>query len=286
MLIKFLLAFFQISISLENCHKNCEECYFESEDEFDMGCTSCKEGYYFLHFSSNCFDRLKIPNNFIADDSIFFCDYYFYEENCYECDPYMDTIGSCLSCETGYVLNEETKECQKCESNWELIPLKYRCKEGYYENCYLYFTCCNSLDNCNLNISSHCEESGFIDSCFYSNKSNIINKVNYLFYDGKEDSLMFPSLNIDNSGYLLIESTIMDLEVHYDYSSKNQVKRKLFFYNEEGRGFFDELNDESEKIVGINKYYMRGISSSIALKLNDSEEYRYLLNFESYNNNL
>ena len=114
----------------------------------------------------------------------------------------MDTVGNCLSCEYGYVLNEETKECEICESYFEWVPLKYGCKEGYYEDCYLSITCCFNLDNCNLNISTSCEENGFKDSCFISYKNNIINTVNYLIYDSKEDSMMYPSFNADNSSYV------------------------------------------------------------------------------------
>ena len=63
------------------------------------------------------------------------------------------------------------------------------------------------------------------------------------------------------------------------------VRKKLFFYNEEGRGLFDEINDIYENHCEYPRAYLRLLSSSIALKVNNSEEYRYLLNFENMNNN-
>ena len=55
--------------------------------------------------------------------------------------------------------------------------------------------------------------------------------------------IRYPSYNVDNSGYLLIELT-GELGFSPDTHSiiKNN-KRKLYFYDEEGRGYFDNIND-------------------------------------------
>ena len=52
------------------------------------------------------------------------------------------------------------------------------------------------------------------------------------------------------------------------------IIKKLFFYNEEGRGLFDEINDIYENHCEYPRAYLRLLSSSIALKV--TEEYRYL----------
>ena len=70
-----------------------------------------------------------------------------------------------------------------------------------------------------------------------------------------------------------------------DTKDKNR-NRKLYFYNEEGRGFFDEINDIYEKDIIYSKNFMRFFSTSMVLKLNNSEEKRYLLVFEFSDYNL
>ena len=286
MLLKFLLAFLQIYLSLEYCHPNCEECDTENEYLYEMTCKSCKEGLYFLNNTQACIDKIYYPESFMDNGRLYLCEDLFYDQHCYECDPYMDTVGNCLSCEFGYVLNEKTNICEKCEGDSNFFWLEDGCIEGVSTYCYLVHTCCNILDNCNLNISDLCIEQGYNKDCFIWNKNNKIIFVNFFIYEGIKDCITTPSYNVDRSGYLLIEFMLENFDPDYGYSNTNQEKRKLYFYNDEGRGCFDEINDNYTKIVGYNKHYTRGISTSIALKFNNSEEYKYLLNFESYNNNL
>ena len=81
--------------------------------------------------------------------------------------------------------------------------------------------------------------------------------INYLKDDFNK--INYPSYNNDKSNYLLIELTI------------DSLKRKLFFYNEDGRGIFDVINDKYETNVENIRGYSRNISSSIAIKVNNSE---------------
>jgi hypothetical protein len=39
----------------------------------------------------------------------------------------------------------------------------------------------------------------------------------------------------------------------YTYTIAKNKKRKLFFFNKEGRGLFDEVNDVYEKLVTLPK---------------------------------
>ena len=57
-------------------------------------------------------------------------------------------------------------------------------------------------------------------------------------------------------------------------------KRKLLFYNSEGRGMFDEINDVYEKNIEVERKIIRFFSTSSAIKAKNSSEYSHLLNFE------
>ena len=51
--IKYLLSFLLFSLSIEDCHNNCEECEEYSDNDDDMKCTKCKEGFYRLFQTYN-----------------------------------------------------------------------------------------------------------------------------------------------------------------------------------------------------------------------------------------
>ena len=65
--------------------------------------------------------------------------------------------------------------------------------------------------------------------------------------------IRYPSYNTDKSGNLLIELTC---ELEFDPISSSYGKkkfRKLYFYDKDGRGYFDPLNDEYERTINIRK---------------------------------
>ena len=96
----------------------------------------------------------------------------------------------------------------------------------------------------------------------------------------------YPSYNIDKSGNLLIELTC-DLDFSPDkYLTANNKKRKLIFYNNEGRGIIDEINDVYEKNIELRRAITRFFSTSTAIKEKYSSEYSHLLNFEYSEGNL
>ena len=141
-----------------------------------------------------------------------------------------------------------------------------------------------------INKSCHeyeCKKNGFeegvctIENEVYKNRILFIN-----WFETEPKHCRFPSFNVDNSGYLLIELTCgLVYEPRMDTKDKNQ-KRKLYFYNEEGRDLFDEINDIYERDIIYSKNFMRFYSTSMVLKLNNSEEKRYLLTFEFSDYNL
>ena len=276
--IKIFIFFLLLTLSLQDYYDKCAEWSENSADAQNIECISCKDGFFMIYNNDNCVDKMEYPNYFLFSDKLYPCS--IVSDSCYECDPFSeDNIDDmCLSCIPGYKYNKTTRGCQTCNENEYPITNENfdGCNASYSQNCELYITYCNSFY-----IEEHekiCEKNNYKytnATCIISNKNNKILFINWLKHGSEE--LISPSYNNDKSDYLLIEVTL-----NFDKT----VRRKLFFYNEEGRGLFDEINDKYEMYSVYKRAYFRFISSSIALKLNNSEEYQYLLNFEGYNNNL
>ena len=302
----FIILNFLFSFSSE-CFPLCKYCYESSDDYQDMKCILCKSGYHLIYNTSNCGYKLDMPNYYLNNtDSILYPCSIFPRTNCYECDPSSNTVGICLTCEQGYYLNEETKECIKCnETQYPIIFGNfYGCATRFNEeSCDNYYTLCKNMKYDNeiicpdiapiynkINKSCHeyeCQKNGFEKGvCSIKNEMRK-NRILFINWFGTEPKhCRFPSYNVDDSGYLLIEMTCGLLyHPRIDTKDKNR-NRKLYFYNEEGRGFFDEINDIYEKDIIYSKNFMRFFSTSMVLKLNNSEEKRYLLVFEFSDYNL
>ena len=279
---KFILFFLYFSLSLEDCYKNCEQCTEYSEDEEDMKCTFCKENFDYLYGTSNCVDKNQYPSYFSYRGVLLHCS--LFNSKCYECDPAPYFLGDfskdiCLSCIPGFIYNNETNECEKCKGNE--YPFIYEnfdeCKNSEFQFCDLYTTECVTL--LNEEYENLCKQYNDTNTCIIQNNNGKSIYVNWFRNNYSLNSMDCPSYNVDYSNNLLIELTIENLD-------DKKVKRVFYFYNEEGRGSFDPLNDKYEKFVEYNRFYMRYISTSIALKSENDGEFRYLLNFENYNNNL
>jgi hypothetical protein len=251
------------NILINNCHDNCKEC------NTNMKCISCKNDYIMINGTQNCVNIKKYPNYFIYINYLYPCS--FLNSGCYECDPFLsdDINNICISCKAGYIYNEINKRCETCKENEYPITTEHfdSCLEADYLNCELYKTNCISLMNEELDIIC---KNNYNKTCMISNNKKLIfiNWFKESFYN-----ISYPSYNINNNDYLLIELTL------------DSIKRKVFFYNEEGRGLFDEINDKIEMNVENKRGYLRKISSSLLIKINNSEEYKYLFNFENNNNN-
>ena len=85
MVIKIFLSFFILSLTFENCYKDCKECIEYSDDEQNIKCTSCKDNFYLYFGTNNCIDKNKYPSYFSYGKYLIPCSYF--NERCYECDP-------------------------------------------------------------------------------------------------------------------------------------------------------------------------------------------------------
>ena len=303
---EFYLIILLIPLSFEICHENCEFCKELNYNFFNMKCISCIDGLNLIFNTTICDSKIYYPNYYlnITDNILYPCSL-FENQNCYECNPYLETSGICLSCNKGYVFDNTTNECKKCNNN-EIPIIKqnfYGCKRPFdLLSCNLFITYCNKSDNNEEIIcpndapffdkmSKSCNEyecqNKEKDLCLvqdqkYKNRILFIN-----WFNNEPKYCNNPSYNVDNSGYLLIEiSCNLELVNIHGISIDKKRKRKFYFFNEEGRGLFDEINDIYEKTIELDKKFYRFLSTSIALKVKDSNEYRYFLNFENFELNL
>ena len=302
---KFLLLILLFSFSLEECHSNCQNCIEYSNNNEDMKCTSCASGLYFIFNTSNCDYKYNYVNYYLneTDNKLYPCSL-LVNSNCYECNPYLNTSGKCLSCERGYIYNSDTNECIKCKENeYAIIINNFDGCHGSFQFsfCDKYITYCFNLENENIicpdgapifdNLTKSCNEfecknSNLTKGICYPAKKKYIDRILFInWFKDEPKYIRYPNYYFDNS-FLLLELTCgLDYTRTKPIIQKND-KRIFYFYNEEGRGLFNELNDNYEKLIQLDKKFNRFFSTGISFKLNNSEEYRYFLNFESFNYNL
>ena len=112
------------------CYESCNGCYKITNNPDDQQCIKCKDNYYFIEGTDNCFLSKK--------------GYYFNEETktlrpcnfpCEECDPPEESskFMNCISCKEGYTLFDSTN-CLKCDKyvNYEMTECIDEIPEGYY----------------------------------------------------------------------------------------------------------------------------------------------------------
>ena len=304
--LKILTIILLFSFSLEDCHKNCETCYDYSNDYEDMKCIKCKENLSLIVNTSNCVDLRTLLNYYLnaTDKKLYPCSL-FKESNCYECNPYLNTSGICLSCNRGYIYNKETKECKKCGQNeYPIIINDFDGCSREYKNtfCEKYITYCRAYQNngqvicviqapifdylaktCN---EFECENSNLKKDICYPLAKKYIDRILFIsWFNNEPKYLKFPNYYIDNS-FLLIEVTCELPHIRTRKMAEKTNKRRFYFFNEEGRGLFNPINDDYERLAEFEKKNTRILSTGIGLKTNGTEGYRYYLNFENFNYNM
>ena len=103
------------------CSEECTTCF-----EKDNKCLICKENYYFLENSNNCYNISNYPKGYYynKEKKIFaHC-----HNNCQTCTegPISNDKMNCDTCKSDFEYDKETKNCNKNESNvflWILIPI-------------------------------------------------------------------------------------------------------------------------------------------------------------------
>ena len=303
--LKHIIIFIIVSFSLEQCHSSCDTCFNGAYEDTNMQCKTCIDGLYLIFNTTNCVNQNWYKNFFLNNSILYPCSIY-HDKNCYECDPYSPSIngGICLSCNQGYTYNKETKECEKCkETEYSIIINDFDgCQISEFEYfCDKYITYCkNYSENITCpdeapffnKLTKSCQEKECLDkelqdgTCIVKNKKYKDRILFINWFDNNPKYVRYPSYNVDKSGNLLIELTC---ELSFEPSTlsyfKNKI-RKFYFYDKDGRGLFNEVEDEFERTINTRKKSTRFLSTSIALKNIYSGEYNYLLNLEGMDYNM
>jgi hypothetical protein len=137
----------------EKCYPSCETCSEKSVDDENHFCLTCKPGYYFKEYTSNCYKELAEYYYFDEDKQKFFPCYL----DCLSCDAKeIDTTHmNCLSCSGEKVFYGKTKNCLNCPKyvNYEQTGCIDEIPEGYHllderlktiEKCYPLCKTCKS----------------------------------------------------------------------------------------------------------------------------------------------
>ena len=302
----FIINIF-IPLSLQDCHEFCNTCFDAKYNNTNMQCISCIDKFSLLYNTTNCVESLWYPNYYknksIPNLTILYPCSIFPEANCYECDPSSPSKdgGICLSCNPGFFYDNETRKCSKCKDNeYSIIVNDFDgCSQNFRFFCHKYITYCNiSLGNITCpdeapffdKINNYCQEyectENEKDNCIIKNKNYKNRTFSYFWFNNNPKYIRYPSYNVDKSGNLLIElTTELEFFPTFIFYEKNKY-RKLYFFDNEGRGLFNKLNDEFERTINTRKKTSRLFSTSISLKNIYSGKYNYFLNLESMDYNL
>ena len=160
----------------KECYPSCLTCDDYSEDSNNQMCTSCKEQFYFINGTQNCY--------YYAKDHYYFDEitkkYYPCYKDCLTCDK--KEISSknmnCLSCSKEFIFYNKSKNCLKCPNfvNYNQTQCVSSIPEGYYisnkvlgiiEPCYSLCKSCSKGPTNDTTFHMNC------DVCLYENKNFI-----------------------------------------------------------------------------------------------------------------
>ena len=138
---------FKFTVGVD-CFENCENCIEKGTTLNDQKCTVCKNGYYFVENSQNCFGEIPEGYYFNETKKVYIECY----ESCKTCS--MKKTGNkhnCKLCKNNYLLYPNSN-CLNCKSinkyvNYEQTECIDNMPDGYYVNDTDY----NTIDKCNEN---------------------------------------------------------------------------------------------------------------------------------------
>ena len=317
--LQILIFFSCISLLyFEVCYEVYQVCYDFNADINKKKCIECQDNNYsFINNTTNCVKDSQYNDYYIKknDDNItvlYPCSEL--DNRCYECDPELEKIGIpgisgiCLSCIPGYEYIEAIHACVEERYYLKIITNDFdncvRRSENdtfHFQYCYKYktmidyynllsedFICPDDapIFNSYLNscVEMDCPEEGFKNGkCIIYNQKYKDRKFFISWFNGiNGKGVDYLSINSDKSGFLLMELSIISNFIPHHFACESNEYRKIYFFDDEGRGLFDSINNKYEKIITLNKKYFRYLSISTAIKVNNDTEYTFLLNFEYY----
>ena len=242
---------FSIKKTEMKCFKNCEECLYVSDDIQNQNCLKCKSGFYFVHNTKNCFDKIDSKYYFDSNTKQFYPCY----KDCYKCNTkeINNTYMNCESCSSPFKYYEKTKNCLNCYFfvNYEQTQCINNIPEGYY----LTDANLGTIDKCYY-LCKTCRDKQYIignelhmncDSCKFRNNSKILIGGNCPETEEKEEEASKPK----GSNTLVIVIVVVlsvivvivvGIVIYFKCCKNRQINKELAAYQSiEGKNVpFDE----------------------------------------------
>ena len=206
---------FALGKTESKCFQNCEECLYISEDPQNQSCLKCKSGFYFVHNTKNCFDKLDTKYYFDSIKKEFYPCY----KDCYTCKTkeINSTYMNCETCNSPFKLFEKTKNCLNCDKyvNFEQTTCINSIPTGYYlmdktkgiiDKCYGLCKTCSGKDyKIGNELHMNC------DSCLFKNNSKIKIEGNCPEIEEEDDEEENPTKGGNN--LVIIISVVLSIVV-------------------------------------------------------------------------
>jgi hypothetical protein len=183
--------YLDIDFIFKKCYESCETCddYYINKD---MNCLLCKDGYYKINGTNNCFNESTLNEKYFLENDLFYPCY----DSCLTCSDSLNINNitleenhNCLSCLPEYNFKYQTQNCY----NETLI------EQGYYlsSNDTMYHKCDIQCKTC-YNHSASYEQ-----NCLLCN-----NDENYYKAENKTISNCYNNETINNNYCLDIKNKI------------------------------------------------------------------------------
>ena len=276
----YILIFIIKNINAQiSCDKNCEIC----SEGLNNECEKCINNTYMIEGTNNCFNKNELPNFYIDKLSNILkpC-----TSPCYECS---DNSNNCLSCERGYILNEESMQCIQCSSGNYIFIIDE--SEKCYPPEHPYFckkkrTICTEIS---INNDFECPREYPIlieyndrKECaleYQTNNYTISNKIiktqwlNNMIQLGI-DEIWYMTSDYSSNNDLIIES-------HLYNETKPMIERYFYGIHSNGRPLFYDNDNQTYinfKQFTVDTIFSKFESQLIKIKLFNNEEKDYYLN--------
>jgi len=254
---EILGKYFSFNFYINNgllCNDNCKTCYEESKDMFNQQCIKCKENYYKVNGTNNCFNRMT-DSYFLDKDKELFMPCH---KNCLSCNNYgNDTNMNCSSCEDDFDFYKKSSNCLNCPKYVDFSQEKCinEIPDGYY------------LDNPTLGIIDKCYdlcktclkkptfENGILymncKTCKYSNR-NFITKIEGNCPDTQDEKNSEDQSNKDGISFALVLIIISSIVILFIVVSfifyKRYNNNKL---NDNDKDYFSMKGKEKGKNINL-----------------------------------
>ena len=128
------------------CYDSCYECN-DYGDETNHNCIQCKNGYYKLESTNNCFSEHNKPDDiYLTQDSIGNKIFKKCSENCTKCNKKVDYTENCIECASSFFFVEG--EEGQCFSTYITNGMYYDNSTNTYRYCNSSCSQCTSKTNC------------------------------------------------------------------------------------------------------------------------------------------